>query len=851
MKKYVLLLVCFCQIAWGQVRPFHEIELWLDAERNDSALLAIQPYLSKSPDSYEYTRALLYQGIALLQRGHTIEAISRFHDVQNAGRADQYPDLLARTKLKLALMHESTKAGEHTKRYLQQAEKHITSFHLDSLRPEFYIRKASYLRVFEDKELMRPYLDQVFELAPKYEKHKELAEAHLLSESLYSLDDAPKKMYHLNQGIASYARAGNLPGQTAMYFLKGRLFHRMGLGPQAMATVDSSIQIAMLIPEGERWEYLAHPYGLKAELLERAGKNAESLLYLKQSFDYHKKVIDRRSASEVAELEAFHQLELQEYAFNTKNRIKNGILWIGGVGLLITLTLLAVIIKNARRLKAANTHLEEQGETIRRQASQLEKLISTKSQFYANISHELRTPLTLMLSPLDTLIKEGRWSDRQLRLLQIVQQGGRNLEFLVQQILDLEKLDSGRVTLKWEEVVVKSYFENLLAQFSSLAESKSILYSWKVNISEDEVWYLDREKIRQIAYNLLGNAFKFTPAGGHVNVAVEHTTEVLHFFVQDTGVGISSKDNEQIFERYYQENSKEGGLGLGLGICRELAALMGGKVELLSNHGAGSCFQVSLPIEPVVQFKVQAEPQHRSAHVLVVEDNKQVRDYLRFILQEHFHISTAENGERALDQLQSAANIDLVITDLMMPAMDGMDLVSTLKSKPKTQGIPVIMITAKETEGSRIAALRIGVDDYIQKPFREEELIVRIQNLLNNYAQRKGQGPEIRPSADQRWLEEFEAYIAKHYSNPELSIPEVGESFSMSESKLLRTLKKLTGLSPHQYLQEVRLKKAYKFLKGKKFYGIQEVALQCGYKDTKTFSRAFKNRFGVLPSTLE
>jgi tetratricopeptide (TPR) repeat protein len=249
MKKIVVLLVCFWQPTWAQIRPMHEIEQLLDAEKNDSALLALQPHLAVNKNSYTYFRALLNEGIALFQSGQTTKAIGRFHEVQNALVRKPFPDLLARADLKLASIHESAHAGEHCKHYLLRAEEQIEKFSLDSLRPELYIRKSSYFRVFEEKSQMQPYLEKVFELASKYRKYKEMAEAHLLSEVQYDVTEADAKIRHLDQGIHYYALAGNSPGTSAMYFLKGRLYRKIHQPDKAMAMVDSSIYYARKVPE--------------------------------------------------------------------------------------------------------------------------------------------------------------------------------------------------------------------------------------------------------------------------------------------------------------------------------------------------------------------------------------------------------------------------------------------------------------------------------------------------------------------------------------------------------------------------------------------------------------------------
>lgn len=265
---------------------------------------------------------------------------------------------------------------------------------------------------------------------------------------------------------------------------------------------------------------------------------------------------------------------------------------------------------------------------------------------------------------------------------------------------------------------------------------------------------------------------------------------------------------------------------------------------LVSRAGYGSVFRVKIPYERIQKPSVLQADIH-TARILIVEDNVRVREYLEEILGEQYRVYSVPNVVEATTFL---TELDLVITDLMMQAEDGLALVQKIKSNPETQSIPVVMLTARGEDEIKLTALRIGVDDYLVMPFKEEELKVRINNLLFNYNQR--QKLAQKPSADQSWLWEFEMYVSEHYADSTLSVPVLCDRFSMSESTLLRNLKRLTGLSPQQYILEVRLKKAYALLESQAYVSVQQVAVKCGYKDAKSFSRAFKLRYGILPSAL-
>lgn len=468
--------------------------------------------------------------------------------------------------------------------------------------------------------------------------------------------------------------------------------------------------------------------------------------------------------------------------------------------------------------------------------------MESKSRFYANLSHELRTPLMLILNPLERLLSAQDFSPSNRKLVETIHQAGLSLEKIIRQILDIEKLDSGLIQAQYEAVNASSYFKQLLGQFDSLIDANKIQCQWEVQIPEDEYWMMDKEKIRQILHNLLSNALKFVDKEVKVQVGEEGNEYLIR--VQDDGPGISSEEPSKIFDRYYQLDQNLKGLGLGLGICKELVEILGGEMGLVSRAGYGSVFRVKIPYERIQKPSVLQADIH-TARILIVEDNVRVREYLEEILGEQYRVYSVPNVVEATTFL---TELDLVITDLMMQAEDGLALVQKIKSNPETQSIPVVMLTARGEDEIKLTALRIGVDDYLVMPFKEEELKVRINNLLFNYNQR--QKLAQKPSADQSWLWEFEMYVSEHYADSTLSVPVLCDRFSMSESTLLRNLKRLTGLSPQQYILEVRLKKAYALLESQAYVSVQQVAVKCGYKDAKSFSRAFKLRYGILPSAL-
>jgi signal transduction histidine kinase/DNA-binding response OmpR family regulator len=627
-------------------------------------------------------------------------------------------------------------------------------------------------------------------------------------------------------------------------------------------------------------ELLADNYHLKAIIAEQEERFADAYQFTKKK-EYHNEQYESRSAG--FDLQKHYlQLEKDQLAVEKeKNDLELNIKRIQLRNSLIIIALSLILASGFVfafiNLRGRKRQLEKQNLLISQQAKRLENLDATKSHFFANVSHELRTPITLLLGPIGSLLKEEHLTKKQDQLLQIAQQSGKQLEQLVTEILDLSKLEMGKMELDQKPTALALFFRRHLVQFESLATRKEIDFSFDIHFENDVYVAVDQNKIRQILNNLLSNAFKFTPPHGQIKTLVSFKDDALSLIVTDSGQGIHPDDLPHLFDRYFQTNRPdqpaEGGTGIGLALCHEYVQLMGGRIEAESQLGEGTTFRLVLPMQkseavpltsaaPVLsphKANVETTPAssgHAStSHLLIVEDNPELQDYLYLILSDKYFIHTAENGRLALEVLSSVDQpIDLIISDLMMPVMDGFQLLRELKSNAATAVIPVIMLTARADVNDRLEALRIGVDDYLLKPFQEEELESRIANLLSNVQARQEflqVEPEEDPDPtdlDQEWLESLEQYVRTHLSNEMLSVPFLAEAFAMSESTLRRQIKRLTGLSPLKYLQEIRLHEARSFLEMGAYPSIAQIGAQVGYKDARSFSRLFKKRFGKLPS---
>ncbi|MFK7948777.1 MAG: ATP-binding protein [Saprospiraceae bacterium] len=392
--------------------------------------------------------------------------------------------------------------------------------------------------------------------------------------------------------------------------------------------------------------------------------------------------------------------------------------------------------------------------------------------------------------------------------------------------------------------------------------------------------YWDYFKFSTIIKNLISNALKFTYEKGHISVFTKIIDNTIVIEVKDDGQGIHTNDLPLIFNRYYQAKNtatiQEGGTGIGLAICNEYVKAMNGTIKVQSELGKGSVFTVMIPIVqnaeamtslfPVPIYETNNATLVKSMlnstfpDLLLVEDNLDMQSYIKYLLKDNYNVNVVPHGKAALEFLEENNNIQLIITDLMMPEMNGHEFIKRLKNTPKYAAIPTIMLTALDDKKDKLQALRVGIDDYLTKPFLDEELMVRIDNLLENYqnktefiALEKAANNTVDRSSktvtkDQEWLEKLEETTLENLQNTNYSIDALTQDMLLSRVQFYRKLKVLTGLTPKKYIDEIRFQKAREILESRSLYTIKAVALRVGFKDEKHFSRNFKKRFGKYPS---
>ncbi|OIN55799.1 ATP-binding protein [Arsenicibacter rosenii] len=538
------------------------------------------------------------------------------------------------------------------------------------------------------------------------------------------------------------------------------------------------------------------------------------------------------------------------------------------------------LLREKGRLEAEvhrrTAQLEADKSIIARQAAELREHVALKSRFFANISHELRTPLTLLIGPIHHLIQHpARPANPQL--LASMQRNARQLQSMINDILDLTKADAGQLTLVPQPAWLPAVIREITGAFQDRALYKNIRL--QVELPANMPWLMvDVDKVDTVLTNLLANALRFTPGGGNITVSLTEHNDQIILTVRDSGTGIHPDDLPHIFERYFQtsqtDKPTQGGTGIGLALAREYCLLWGGTITADSIPGQGSCFTVTYPkvttVPPapdshaalpdnIPPAPFRSDKAYSGKTILIAEDNPDIVTYLQVMLKQDFIIHTASNGQEALNFLQQQTPDtlpDLLITDLMMPDIDGLTLMQTLKERVWLNQIPVVVLSARGSDDMRLRAMRLGVFDYLTKPFVEEELVARINHLLTTAAERKAwqqaaQGMQTDEPVIARpddWIVSMEQTIRKNLAEADIQVSFLVDITNMSERQLYRRIKEQTGLSPNQFIQEVRLKTAREWFETNPYLTMKEVSFGVGFQKPSYFARLFKQRFGIHPA---
>lgn len=525
---------------------------------------------------------------------------------------------------------------------------------------------------------------------------------------------------------------------------------------------------------------------------------------------------------------------------------------------------------------------------MEQEARQKHEIDDMKLRFFTNISHELRTPLTLILSPLEYVIKHTENTEEKNKL-EIARRNAVRLLNMVNQLLDFRKSDMKGHQLNLTQGDIVGFIHNASNNFSEYSERKNISLTFFSPVKE--LWMqFDEDKIGKILMNLLSNAFKFTPEGGHVDVSLDICTssdspaEWLEIKVSDNGIGISDEDKTKIFDRFYQvphkERQQQNGSGIGLHLVKEFVTLHKGNITVHDNIGKGSVFVVSLPIERVQPAPQTAadgkQPQllqptneaslpdgdekkdsleakaDKRPIILLVDDNDDFRQFMKDCLASEYIIREAPNGAKAWEIIPELQP-DIIVSDVMMPEMDGNELCRLVKNDIRTSHILLILLTARSAQEHELEGLESGADDYITKPFNLDILNLRIKLLLQRRQENYNQHMEVSPSPisitslDEKLIKKAIQYVEDHIDSNELSVEELSHELGMSRVHLYKKLLSITGKTPTEFIRIIRLKRAAQYLRESQL-SISEIAYHTGFNNIKFFRKYFKEAFGMLPS---
>ena len=539
---------------------------------------------------------------------------------------------------------------------------------------------------------------------------------------------------------------------------------------------------------------------------------------------------------------------------------------------------------------------------LERKNIQIMEMDQMKTRFFSNVSHEFRTPLTLIISPIENMLLKENLDEKDRDDLELMYRNAMRLMGLVNQLLDLSKIDAGRLKIELTEYDIHKALRMITRGYVPLAERKKI--DFVVQIPDGQfITLFDADKLEKIMTNLLSNAFKFTPENGKVECSVgllekdqKKKTDMLEIVVKDSGCGIPLEQLGKVFERFYMadnnSNTGMGGTGIGLSLTKELITLQHGEIELESKVNEGSRFRVLLPLGkdhlnshefelkrtdedkifsmiPKPHYKQEKntdrqEDKHIDEHideetdkpiVLIIEDNAEIREHVRENLGDEYLVKEAADGKEGLEKSMFLVP-DLVLSDIMMPKMDGIELCKTLKADEKTSHIPVILLTAKGETEDKLEGLETGADDYIIKPFNLKELQVRIKNLIEQRKKLREHyvhqitlepGKIQVESADDRFLHKALEVIEKNMNDSQFDVNRFYPEMSMSRMQLFRKLKALINQTPSEFIRNMRLQRAAQLIK-QNFGNVAEVTFEVGFNNLSYFSKCFKDKYGILPS---
>ena len=881
------------------VNNSHIGQLFLDQQQEDSAFI----YFNKTIKIFEEsgdTNALIktYRRIgATYSNQANLPAATNYYQ-QALDRAK-----LAKDTLAIANMHASIGGlfmeQDAFDKAIDSYNEAIKGFELLGANPRIADMNNLIAKVFNGQQKNKKAIEYGRTALYTYQKFKDtcnFGSTYLtLAQSHIALKNTDSSAFYLKNALSNALKCKNVKSTllASVYGELGSFYENQQQKDSAFLAYKEALKYASL---AKNKLILKNAAKALYPIYEERGELAKAYETFKVYHTNNEALFNKANTRALVQQE--YEKELQEKAFIQKQKEaeveKQKWIIYTMIGACLAIILIALAVyRNYRNKNRANKLLKAKNSEISKQRARLEALDLTKSRFFANISHELRTPLTLISSPLQTMLqnKKQEFTPATNELLQLMYRNTESLKGLVNDILELSKLESDKMVIEQEEISLKPLLGRIANNFDSLAKHQKIQYEYAFTNLENLTVAIDIGKTEKILNNLLSNAIKHTLSGGKITFEAAVENERLHLQVTDTGKGIAPEELPFIFDRFYQSTQPDapiqGGTGIGLALAKELCQFMGGLINVKSTLDKGSTFTVELPLQ-IVDAATEAEEIKDDATltedelllvddvkldkkytILVVEDHPDMQAYINSLIAPDYTTFLAANGKEALKILNQEP-IDLVISDVMMPEMDGYTLLQEIKQSDNYNHLSVIMLTALGDDAHKLQALTIGVDDYVTKPFSADELLARIHNLLKRHEVRlqlkaeetaekakktviieNDTREEEEPVSHQLeidWLKKVEKEIASNLENENFRLTDLADQFNLSYRQFLRRIKRLTGLSLKQYQQEIALQKARELLEKRVYGNASAIAYTVGINNVTRFSKLYEARFGKKPS---
>lgn len=618
-------------------------------------------------------------------------------------------------------------------------------------------------------------------------------------------------------------------------------------------------------------------------IAEGRGDYQKALHYFKLNQENEDSIFNEQTTRTIESLKSQYEAEKREAETMFLREIverQQTIIILAAAASILLLIIAIIIYMRAVERRRLNRQISDQ-------AKKLEELDFAKSRFFANISHDLRSPLSLILGNYEQIKQdeESYLTSDSKENLEVANKNAQHLLFLTDEINELTKLEEGKIKLNLKDIPVNFYLSNLIALFKSSAEFKSVDLSFESSVPERVAVSIDPNQFEKIIFNLVTNALKHTHKGDSVSIKAETVNQELKISITDTGEGIPETSLPYLFDRYYQSPKNKyhvyEGLGIGLSLVKELVEVHGGKIQVRSKDGEGSTFTLSMPFmvmehteTPIPETSEYIQTKNKlwselwektyntdssielnsngedKPKLLLVDDHPEVRQFIAKLIKSDYHVTEAENGVMALKVLKNQP-IDLVITDLMMPWMDGFELLEKIQENEDWKSIPVLVVSARNTADDQFQVLTRGINNILQKPFSKEDILLRIKNLLSQkerWVNESGNTIIVNDKPlindlEKELLEKVKNLVTEQIDNPDLTVLVLADAMAASERKVYRMIKKLTNLTPHEYIKEIRWHYLENLIKNKSLKNPTEAAKAIGMKNVTNFKKQFHKRF--------